>query len=425
MATKAEVQAAIEAIGIATARAAVVAAALEEGGGTEPMPPQTADVLITERAGQSLLITTRPGIDKVDWTIVTNQAPTYPWYSNALHKDVVVPAGGLAILPGYQRDGDFVKVLWANQTQWLDGPKDTKKNTQTPTQPPGGTNVIAKWRMGLNLERFRPGYMEWQGHLLTQPQYFTQYMPSIGCNWARYFIPFGSENDMGVGTEVAPDVSRFADIIESARVASQNGIGVSFGLTDVLEAWSLDQRWDAVQTNVRNVAREVSGKLDPTKVVLETANELGGGDNAYFNDKRITLHNIIREECPQHVIAHGCAGWNNNNWGADWADPPDRNVVLRYHRYQRGWWEQIDGCKEHAARLGTLIYGGEVMPEFGNGNYDDWGQNWMDGMANGGGAVGGWAVTDGRDFQMSVGGIDATLHAELEEWTKRVAATYS
>lgn len=420
MATKADVQAAIEAIGIATAKAAVVAAALVEDTGPV-IPPQAADVIITPLANQALRITTRPGIDKIDWTIVTNVPPDYPWYANALKKDVIVPAGGLSIMPGYDRDGDFVKVLWSNQTQSLDGPKDTKKNTTTTV---GGGKVISTWRMGLNLERFRPGYMKWQGAVLTQPPYFTQYMPSIGCNWVRYFIPFGSENDMGVGTEVAPDVHKFDAIIESARVASQNRLGVSFGMTDVLEAWSLDQRWDAVQENVRNVSRVVKDKLDPAYVVLETANELGGGDNAYFNDKRNRLHQIIREECPQHTIAHGCAGWNNKNWGDDWAQPPDRNVVLRYHRYERGSWQNIDPCKQQAAKLGTQIYGGEVMPEFGNGNYDDWGQNWMDCMAAGGHACAGWAVTDGRDFQMSRGGEDATLRPELETWTKRVAATY-
>jgi hypothetical protein len=420
MATKAEVQAAIEAIGIATAHAAVVAAALTEDTGPV-IPPQAADVLIT-KTGTGLLITTRPGIDEVRWTLAQNAAPNYPWYG-PLHPDPI-PAGGLRIdNPQYAHDGDFVKVMWGpGYANSLDGPKDTKAVVK-PATPTGG-KVIANWRVGLNIERFRPSEMTWQGALLTLPNYYVSYMPSIGCNWARFFIPFGSEHDMGVGTQNTPDVHRFDGIIEAARVASQSRIGVSLGLTDVLEAWSVDTRWDAVKQNVQNVARAVKDKLDPNYVVLETANELGGGDNAFFNGKRIELHNIIRAECPNHTIAHGCAGWNNKNWGDDWAQPPDSNVVLRYHKYSRGVWQDIQPCIDQATKLGTLWYGGEVMPEFGNSSLDDWGRNWMDCLDNNGHACAGWAVTTGRDFQMSRGGTDATLLPDLEAWTKAVSAKY-
>ena len=418
MATKAEVQAAIEQIGIATAKAAKVAAALEEGGGGEVIPPQTADVLITEKANQSLLITTRAGINKVDWTIVSNTPPGYPWYSNALRKDVDVPAGGLAILPGYMRDGDFVKVLWNNQTAFLDGPKNTKKNTVDPK--PTGDKPSAKWKMGLNVERGNPGYLEYNGQNLTKPPYYSEYMPSIGCNWVRFFAWFGTENDMGYDMNVTPDVHRFDSIIEASRVAAKAGIGVSLGMTDVLEAWSIMERWDAVQEHVRNLARECNAKLDPNMVVLETANELGGGDNAFFNPIRLRLHEIIRAEAPAFTIAHGCAGWNNKNWGSDWALPQDRNVVLRYHRYERGNWQNIDPCITQSQKLGTHVYGGEIMPEFGNNDYNAWGQNWKDCLDAGGYACAGWAVTGGRDFRMNRPDKDARLFPELETWTKRI-----
>lgn len=418
MATKADVQAAIEQIGIATAYAAKVAAALEEGGDVV-VPPQTADVMITEKANQSLLITTRPGIDKIDWTIVSNVPPGYPWYSNALQKDVVVPAGGLAILPGYQRDGDFVKVLWANQTKFVDGPKTTKANIKVPPQP-GSKNIIADWRMGLNTERSNPGYLRYNGQLLTQPTFYKDYCPGVGINWIRMFTWFGTEKNMGIDTDHTPDPSIFNVVIEATKAANSTGMGVSLGLTDVLEAWSVDNRWDAVVEHVRNMARIANQQLDPNLTVLETANELGGGDNAFWNPKRMQLHNVIRQEAPQFTIAHGCANWNAKQWGSDWQQPPDRNVVLRYHGYERGNWSRIDDCKAQAKSLGTMIYGGEIMPEFGNGNYDDWGQNWQDCLDNGGHACAGWAITGGRDFRMNRPGDDARLVPELEAWTTRV-----
>src|SRR4051794_8131094 len=231
MSTKAEVQAAIEAIGIATAQAALVAAALDDGSG-EVLPPQQADVVITPKS-YGLLVTTRPGIDTVRWSLVQNLAPNYPWYGPV--STVPVPAGGLKIVnPQYAHDGDFVKVLWgANFEHFLDGPKDTHAVVKPPVTG-GGSKVIDNWRIGVNVERFRPGEMVWQGSKLTQLPYYGQYLPSIGCNWVRFFIPFGSENDMGVGTSVAPNVSVFGDIIEAARVASQNRFGVVLGFTDVL-----------------------------------------------------------------------------------------------------------------------------------------------------------------------------------------------
>lgn len=417
MATKVEVQAAIEAIGIAVANATKVAAALDTS--TPDIPTQSADVVISPLDNQGLRITTRAGIDKIDWTIVSNTPPGYPWYSNALQKDVVVPAGGLSILPNYMRDGDFVKVLWANQTKWLDGPKTTKANVKTPAQP-ASSSPIAKWKLGVNVERGSPGALQYNGSKLTQPAFYKEYMPAMGLNWVRMFTWFGTENDMGIDMNHTPDPGIFGSLITAAMAATSNGIGVSLGLTDVLEAWSVDQRWDAVLEHVRNMARLANSKLDPNMVVLETANELGGGDNAFFNPKRMQLHKIIREEAPAFWIAHGCAGWNAKNWGSDWQDPPDKQVVLRYHGYERGNWSRIDGAKAHAKALGTLAYGGEIMPEFGNNSYDDWGQTWQDCLDAGGHACAGWAITGGRDFRMNRAGDDARLLPELEAWTKRV-----
>lgn len=420
MATKVEVQAAIEAIGIAVANATKVAAALTESstsGGTES-PIQTADILITPLADQALRITTRPGIDKIDWTIVSNVAPTYPWYPNALKKNVEVTAGGITVKPGYLRDGDFVKVGY-NGGNWIDGPKNTKANTKAPAQP-AGSNPIANWKLGANVERGNPGFLQYNGQKLTQPLFYKEYMPAVGLNWVRMFTWFGTEKDMGINMNETPDPAIFGQLITASMAASGAGIGVSLGLTDVLEAWSVDSRWDAVVRHVRNMARMANDRLDPNMVVLETANELGGGDNGFWNPKRMQLHEVIRQEAPQFWIAHGCGNWNAKQWGNDWQDPPDRRVVLRYHGYEQGSWNRIDGCKQHAQSLGTYVYGGEIMPEFGNGNYDDWGQNWQDCLDAGGHACAGWAITGGRDFRMNRGGDDARLVPELEAWTKKV-----
>lgn len=434
MTTKAEALAAIEAVVKAAQVAATVVSGLPDGVPTVP-PPQMEDVTITETGSGGLLVTVRAGIDKVRWSLVSNnEVAKYPWYG-IVHEDMV-PPGGLAIKPEYARDNDFIKVLWGtNYALSKDGPKVTKAVVPTVPATPTGTvtapqRFVSQLTVGLNQERKNFLGMQYLGTSMTKRDAY-DYYGSLGVNFQRFFIPMNVSVDRGLGTGL-PSVSSYDDILDAAQAANMAGQFVFFGLTDVLDGGEVD-KWETVKTHVDRASKRIAERgFDPTKFVVECANELAQFDNAYWNPRRLELHDIVRKNLPNHIIVHGACGWNGwQGFDTTWAVPADKNIIMQFHHYERrdDWTDVSSKLQAFAKAVGVPMVNGELGDDFEHMDQTADQVRWtwnFEAFARTAGLLRPcpWALIGGQhDFRLNRGPTDARLTAALETSIKKCANT--
>lgn len=434
MTTKAEAMAAIEAVGLAVQAAAKVVSALVEG----PAVPvaQVADVIITDKGNGELLVTTRPGIDKVRWSLVSNNAAGgYPWYG-IVHDDAVT-AGGLSITPQYARDGDFIKVLWgANYANWLDGPKVTKAvsvQSLPPTSVPVSSSPAGKFVSGitaiLNMERTNFLPMSYNNVSLTKQPYYDYLMSVCGINAVRFFIPYNGVDERGVGVGGPPDVSRWDGILDAVQAANMAGMKVFIGCTDVLDKPTMDSHWGSVVVHVDNVAKRIAERgMDPNRVAVECANELAQFDNTYWNPMRLLLHDTIRKRLPGYRIVHGACGWNGwQGFDSTWAKPGDMDIITQFHHYEymTDWNSVGSKLLAFSNAIGVPMVNGEFGDDFEHMDYINDGDRWIANWKNMVKAVpllcmAPWAVIgDKHDFRLNRSSTDPRLATKFETAMKQ------
>jgi hypothetical protein len=425
MSTKAEVMAAVEAITKATVAAAKVASELQEAV-VIPPPVQTADIAFIELADRTLVISGGPGITSAKWTTIQNQAPNYTWYGQL--QTVTLPA---IIKPAYAAANDFVKVFYGtNYTKSMDSPKPAPAPvTPVPTVPAtpssgGARAFVRNMTVNVNFERMRPTYMQYQGTPTTKAPYY-QYLAGKGISGVRFFIPYRADRDQGIGTGV-PDVGTWDAILDAAQAANMAGLQVMCGCTDVVGEGVI--KYDDWKQHADNVAKRVSERgFEPSKFALEVANELAGNDNAFWNDMRTGVHDVIRKRLPNHTIIHGCAGWNGiGGWNDTWKMPADNNIVLQFHDYvyrSEADWSSIEvSLTDFARKFDVPIINGEQGIDFGRSG-QEFAKQWMENLWNMSKGAGilrpcPWTITgdpNGGAFRLNRSGVDPTLLSTFED----------
>jgi hypothetical protein len=408
MSTKAEVIAAIEAVDQTVHAAASVASELVEG------TASTEDITFLETTDGRLVVSSASYTD-MKWTYVSNTPPNYPWYGPLKQERMPV-----SIAPVYANNGDFVKVLYGpDYSKSADGPR---KDTVPPVVTSGTPHeFIKRMTVNVNIERLRPLTMSYQGAKLTTPPYY-QYLAGLGISAVRFFIPYRKDLDMGLGTGV-PSVESWDGLLDAAQSANGAGLQVFMGCTDVVGEGEI--AFDDWNQHADNVAKRVAERgFDPKMFALEVANELAGNDNPFWNKMRTDVHDTIRKRLPNHIIVHGCAGWNGiNEWNTTWTPPADKNIILQFHDYVARTtedWAKVEVSLTDFARIhGVPIISGEQGIDFGRAGPEHQ-QAWMDNlwnMSQGAGVLRPcpWTVTDGNGFRLNRSAADPTLTTLVEQ----------
>lgn len=420
MSTKAEVAASIEAISKATATAASVAAALKES-----VPSATRDIVFLKSADGQIVVYSETGVTDIKWTYVSNTSPNWPWYGG-LGQPVKLP---FVLKPAFQKETDFIKVFYGVQyAKSVDSPKTVVPTEPTvPATPTTGVSpqkFVSQMTVNINFERLRPTYMKFQGAPCTQRPVY-DYLVSKGLSGVRFFIPYRADRDMGIGTDV-PTQDKWDPLLDAAQAAMDAGMQVMMGCTDVVGEGPI--KYDDWKKHADNVAKRVAERgFDPSKFALEVANELGGHDNAFWNDMRNGVHDVIRARLPNHIIIHGCCNWNAvDGWNDTWAMPKDRNIVLQFHDYVARSdtdWSKVGGqLTDFAAKRGVPIINGEQgipWAQSGQENAQQWMNNLWN-MAKGAGVLRPcpWTITgdpNGGAFRLNRDGADPTLLPLVEQ----------
>lgn len=337
--------------------------------------------------------------------------------------------------------GDFIKAWPLNALEKaVDGPRMPTGAVEAPspsvpaTPSPvgiGGAAFVNPLRLGVNIERMRPTYMTYKGIKLNQPDYYW-YLKNLGVNFSRFFVPMNFAADRGCGIGVPGD-GAINSLLDCAAAALAAGQSVVFGGVDVVDIGDAKSNWGDYTRHVDNVAKLVAARaFDPAKFSMECANELAEGDNEFWNQKRLDLHDIIRKRLPQpYVISHGACGWNGwRGFDDTWAMPSDNCIAAQFHHYEnRADWSQVaNSLGEFASKRGIPIYNGELGDDFLHMDQSADGARWAANFAAFASTAPQlrpclWAVTDGHDFRLNASASDAAFAGSLEGGVRDAAAT--
>lgn len=288
------------------------------------------------------------------------------------------------------------------------------------------------WRngisLGLNVERNKLGAMKYGGADLTQRPWY-DYTHALGIDWCRYFIPYNGVDERGAGIGPAPPVARWDGILTGALSAVSAGHRAMIAVTDVLDSGSVSNHWPSILAHVEAVARRILARgFRPEDLVVATANELAQHDNAFWNVRRMELHQALRKVLPPPwVIVHGAAQWNGYKLFDDtWQSPPDDCVLAKFHHYgsEGANWRIIAAQLDaFTAKRKIAVVNGEVADVMAApymrqtpANLLRWTANFA-AMSEYAGRLRPclWAVSgDGMDFRLQRDATDATLAPEIE-----------
>ena len=316
-------------------------------------------------------------------------------------------------------------------------PPPTVPPPATPTPGSGSADVLAAQTflsgltMGVNVERGRPWYLQYQGVTLNQSPAYWSYLKGIGVTHVRLFYPYRPTVNMsdGVFGTARPTAAQIDRLLDAAVQAVQAGLRVFYDCCDVMGIEDFDGGHRArVQAHVDLTADRVLLRptLSPASFAIGPVNEWAGGENTTYNGDRIDLHNRLASKLPNHVLVTGAAGWCSKEKLLDglWEAPTYRRFVAQFHNYEGAiqsdghWAYWMDRFREFRERnAGIPVYCGEA----GYWDFSDmrfrpaWVSNQL-AMARQIGTTRPtfWAVTDGNDFRMNVSGTDVRLIPELE-----------
>jgi hypothetical protein len=310
----------------------------------------------------------------------------------------------------------------------------TPPATPVPASPPAtattaadlARQTVANWHIGLNIERWRPVYMQYAGKPLTEPDYW-EYLKTKRVDYLRFFFPYRPSLNMigkGYTGNAIPTREDVRAMLRPIAAAAKAGIPSIFTACDVMGLEDFAY-WDAVKKWLNIFAEELSdSNIPPNLLVPGLYNELAGGSNPDYNRYRLEAHDIFRVHLPDHTLSHGVAYWSHHRCLDDqWQRPSDLNIIVEFHQYEignAGHWSWVQGLADKFSTRhdGIPVINGEFGPgDFGTASTNHIGSVWVPNIRNGLSSLQRakpclWCVTDGGDFRLNR--TDATLHGDIE-----------
>lgn len=337
--------------------------------------------------------------------------------------------------------GELVKVMaFGARSIYRDSAMVPASAAVVPAPAPSGDAAVANsfmtgLRHGMNVERWRPVTMKWNGKPLASDPAYWEYLRGIGLTHVRGFCPVHFQVDMigkGLLNGKMPDDGLIDQFLQPWRTASKAGLKVFLDICDVQDSGNLGRHWKAFLDYMTRFSRRVAAapELGPDRLAIGPFNELAAGKNADYNNFRIEAHRAIRAVLPQHVIVHGAADWDN--WrllvATDWAPPPDFRAIGQWHHYLDansglGFWQDVQRqLRAWSKRNGGMpsACGEAGFDEFwADPKHKNYSDRWLRAVRDQANGIPceapmWWAVTSGSDYRCNKTAEDLTLIPEVE-----------
>jgi hypothetical protein len=412
----------------------------------------TGDVA-SAKIGQPVTVTIKTqNVAALEWTVVAANPPFFSWRSDPPNRvDLAAPGADGTQTTNVQftplAGQDFVKVMVAGRREVT---KDSDRVPGSAAPLPSGDAAAAVAFMsglgnGLNVERWRPCYMNWRGSPLASSPAYWQYLAGLGITHVRGFMPFASDIDMlgrGFTGANAPPDDLIQQYLQPWRNAVRGGLKVFIDLLDLQSSNNIRNNSGALLNYIERFCRQVATmpELSPDKAALGMYNEPIAGENSDFNDFRIRAHQRMRGVLQNHVIVHGAAQWNGRDrlTRGDWTPPPDKRAIGKFHLYAdalagASYWQGLQReMDDFSARQGGIpTYCGEAgFDEFwADRKHVEYSDRWLTAVRDQARYIPReapcyWAVTDGHDYNCIVSNTDPTLRPQIEAVFRETASWF-
>lgn len=291
--------------------------------------------------------------------------------------------------------------------------------------------------LGLNIERWRPTYVAWQGKPLRTDTAYWAYLKGLGVTHVRLMMPWRTKTDLlnkGWVNGTQPTDADIDALLDAAETAIRAGLRVLYVCADTLAGDEFTTYSAAIQQMLeRQAARIVSrgDRLPPTMIAVAPWNNVEIGTNAEANDERLWAHGILRAALSGYVLITGAANYSNPRslLAADWQMVPDQRVILEAQEFAgTPTASYLQGQAQSYATLSAAHGGVPVIATsvaVGTSAYEGAWLSHLDAYAlyQPLSRSTFWVVTDGGGYNWAVGGGDPTLRSELADGVKAAVAS--